>query len=118
MPAARRDALVPRLAKVALDFHATLNEPARLEDFARLALPMLIVQGGRTAAPTQRICERLAATVPGAKLEIVDGAGHMAPMTHRDAVNDLIVAHLDANAALTRRTSCKTCKEAIVTQSA
>jgi len=118
MPAAKRDALVPRLAKVALDFHATLNEPARLEDFARLAVPMLIVQGGRTAAPTRRICERLACAVPGAKLEIVDGAGHMAPMTHRDAVNDLIVAHLDANAVLPGRTSCKTRREPIATQSA
>ena len=27
----------------------------------------------------------------------IRGAGHMSPLTHRDEVNDLIVAHLDAN---------------------
>lgn len=104
VPAAKRDAFAARLAKVALDFHATLNEPARPEDFRMLALPTLIVQGSRSPLPTRRICELLARALPEARTKTIDGAGHMAPLTHRNEVNDLIVAHLDANRAMRRNT--------------
>jgi pimeloyl-ACP methyl ester carboxylesterase len=102
LPAAKRDTLAARLVKVALDFHATLNEPARLNDFRMLALPTLVLRGSRSPLPTRRICELLARALPEACMKTIDGAGHMAPLTHRDEVNDLIVAHLDANRALRR----------------
>jgi hypothetical protein len=35
--------------------------------------------------------------LPSAALATIDDAGHMAPMTHRDQVNSMIVEHLDAN---------------------
>jgi len=104
LPAAKRDALAPRLTKVALDFHATLSEPARPEDFRMLALQTLIVQGSRSPLPTRRICELLARALPEACMKTIDGAGHMAPLTHRDEVNDLVVAHLDANRVPRRST--------------
>ena len=96
MPVSKRDALVPRLAKIALDFHATINEPARIEEFSRLAMPLLLVRGSETALPTRRICELLSRALPAAALKIVAGAGHMAPLTHRDEVNSLIVAHIES----------------------
>lgn len=102
VPAANRGALAARLAKVALDFHATLNEPTRPDDFRMLALPTLILQGSCSPLPTRRICQLLARALPEARTQTIDGAGHMAPMTHRDEVNDLIVAHLEANRALHR----------------
>lgn len=102
VPAAKRGALAARLAKVALDFHATLNEPARPDDFRMLALPTLILQGSCSPLPTRRICQLLARALPEARTQTIDGAGHMAPMTHRNEVNDLIVAHLEANRALHR----------------
>jgi pimeloyl-ACP methyl ester carboxylesterase len=107
MPEARRAAFAPSLAKVALDFHATINEPASLADFACLALPALVVQGGKTALPTERICRLLAATLPEVGTATVPGAGHMLPITHRDAVNDLLAAHLEANAVQPRNQSWK-----------
>ena len=102
VPAAKRDALAARLVKVTLDFHATLNEPARPDDFRMLALPTLIVQGRRSPLPTRRICELLARALPEVRMKTIDGAGHMAPMTHRNEVNDLVVAHLEANRAARR----------------
>lgn len=118
LPAAKRDALVPRLGKVALDFHATLNEPARLGDMSAIGVPTLLMRGACTALPTRRICGHLARVLPHPVFETIPGAGHMLPLTHRDEVNDLIVAHLDSNAVLQRRTSWKACREAIATQSA
>jgi pimeloyl-ACP methyl ester carboxylesterase len=96
-PAAKRSAMASRLPKVALDFHATLNEPARAEDFRSMALPTLLVRGGRSPAPTRRICETLTGVLPDSQLAVIEGAGHMAPLTHRDQVNSLIAAHLDTN---------------------
>lgn len=103
MSEAKRRALAPRLAKVALDFHATLNEPARLAAFAQLALPTLILQGERSPAPTLRVCALLATVLPDAELNTVRGAGHLLPMTHADTVNDLVAAHIDAHAAAALR---------------
>lgn len=99
LPRAKRSALAPRLAKVSLDFHATLSEPARLADFAPLALPTLVLQGDRSPTPTRRVCQMLAGMLPDAELSTVRGAGHLLPMTHADTVNELVAAHIGARAA-------------------
>lgn len=91
----KRPGLAACLGKVALDFEATLNEPAMLCDFRALSLPTLLVQGTRTPRPTRRICELLANALPHVELALVEGAGHMAPLTHRDAVNALIERQLE-----------------------
>jgi pimeloyl-ACP methyl ester carboxylesterase len=94
VPEDKRVGIAARLAKVALDFHATLHEPASIEDFGSMALPTLVIQGSRSPLPTRRVCELLAGVLPDARLQIISGAGHMAPLTHREPVNDLIAAHL------------------------
>jgi len=98
MPADKRAALAARLVKVALDFQATIHEPSHLGEVERIAVPTLLLRGDRSPLPTQRICQRLARTMPNANSATIHGAGHMAPLTHRDQVNDLITAHLDAHA--------------------
>jgi pimeloyl-ACP methyl ester carboxylesterase len=97
VPPDRREGLAEQLPKIALDFQAIFSEPARLADFGALHVPTLVLQGARTAAPTRRICELLAATLPRARLHVVAGAGHMLPMTHRGEVEARIVAHLGAH---------------------
>jgi pimeloyl-ACP methyl ester carboxylesterase len=95
IPAAKREALAPQLRKVALDFHATLHEPATIDQFRMMAVPTLVLQGALTKLPTQRICERLFAALPEARMTTISGAGHMLPISHRTEVNDLIVAQLE-----------------------
>lgn len=97
MPAEKRAAFAPQLARIALDFDALLGDPAGLEDVRGLDLPTLIVQGGATRLPSRRICERLRETLPEARFEMVPGAGHMLPITHREPVNALIAAHIQRN---------------------
>jgi pimeloyl-ACP methyl ester carboxylesterase len=95
----KRIGMATSLAKVALDFHATINDASQLSDFETMAIPTLLMRGSCTALPTQRICNRLAGALPEASTRTIRGAGHMSPLTHRDEVNNLIVAHLDANRA-------------------
>ena len=96
MPAEKRAAFAPQLAKVALDFRAILSEPAELQDVRDIALPTLLLQGGCTTLPSRCVCKRLRDALP-VLFSVVRGAGHMLPITHRDAVNALIAEHVDAN---------------------
>jgi pimeloyl-ACP methyl ester carboxylesterase len=96
IPAQRRAGLAARLAKVALDFEATLNEPATLAQFRDMAIPTLVVQGTQSPCPTRSICGLLMQSLPDAESAAIEGAGHMAPVTHPDQVNDLIAARLNA----------------------
>jgi pimeloyl-ACP methyl ester carboxylesterase len=97
VPADKRYVMAARLPKVALDFHATLNEPTSLDDFRLMTLPTLLLHGTDSPSPTRRICELLARILPDAQLRTIGGAGHMAPVTHRDQVNALVRAQLDSN---------------------
>lgn len=103
MPPEKRAAFAPQLAKVVLDFHALLSEPAELEDVTEITAPTLLVQGGCTMLPSRCVCQRLRMALPDARFRVVRGAGHMLPLTHRDAVNALICAHLESNASHARR---------------
>jgi pimeloyl-ACP methyl ester carboxylesterase len=97
MPPEKRAAFAPQLAKVVLDFHALLSEPAEIEDVCDIAAPTLLIQGGCTTLPSRCVCARLRVALPDASFRVVQGAGHMAPLTHREMVNALIAEHLDAH---------------------
>ena len=121
MTAEKRAACAPQLAKVALEFHALFTEPAELEDVRGIALPTLILQGGCTKLPSRCVVSRLRGALPEADFKIVQGAGHMLPVTHRDEVNRHVAAHIDGNAIQTRRSTWKPCnpqEQANATQSA
>jgi len=95
MPAEKRAAFSTQLGSIVLDFQALLGEPSGLEDLRGLPLPTLLVQGGRTQLPSRSVCKRLHHAHPAWRFEVLNGAGHMLPVTHRDAVNDLIAEHLE-----------------------
>lgn len=99
----KRCAMAARLPKIALDFHATLNEPTRLDDFRLMTVPTLLLRGTSSPLPTRCICEMLARILPEAELKTIGGAGHMAPVTHRDQVNAMVVAQLDSNSGRASR---------------
>jgi len=99
IPAYKRYAMAARLPKIALEFHATLNEPTRLEDFRWISAPTLLLCGTTSPLPGRRVCDLLARILPRGSLRSIGGAGHMAPMTHRDQVDALVMAQLDSNSA-------------------
>jgi pimeloyl-ACP methyl ester carboxylesterase len=94
----KRAALAARTPKVALDFHITTAEDTPLSAYSHISAPALILRGEYAPAPTQRIAELLAHTIPASHLKTVPGAGHMAPLTHKEFVNDAIRRHLLQNA--------------------
>lgn len=96
LPAERRAALASYAPQVVLDFQAAVGDPARVRQLRLGAMPRTLVHGDRSPAAPLRITMRLAEAWPRAKVRMLAGAGHMGPVTHRDAFNDLVEEHLAA----------------------
>jgi len=90
-----QDAVARWMPKGPLDFTALIDEPAPARGYGRIACPTLIIRGEHAPAPTRLIAEMLPALLPGARLEIAAGAGHMGPITHAAQVSAQIVRHID-----------------------
>jgi pimeloyl-ACP methyl ester carboxylesterase len=105
LPEEKRRGMAPALGKVALDFWSALNDPARLGDLADLDVPTLVIRGGTSPLPVRRIAWHLGRTLPRVRLETIERAGHMAPLTHAAGVNALLAAHLERHAIRAPRSS-------------
>ena len=89
-----QDALTRWAPKAPLDFRALLDERTPASAYTGLHVPALIMRGQHAPIPTRAIAERLPMLLPEARLAIVEGAGHMGPLTHADKVNAAIVRHI------------------------
>jgi len=98
-----RSRLAPLARKVTLDFAALFNETTRRAACRTMMAQTLVLRGTRSPAPARRIAEIVAGYVPEAVLREIEGAGHMLPLTHAEAVNARIVAHIASAAAAAPR---------------
>lgn len=99
-PRKLKDNIIDTVDKVALEFLAVrwLSAPP-LDVYAVLDVPTLLIHGSKTRRPALAVTQVLAELLPDARIEIVQGAGHMSPLTHTDAVNRLVLAHIEECAA-------------------
>ena len=89
-------ALVRWVPKAPLDFRALIEEPAPVTAYMGLRMPVLVLRGEHAPRPTRKVADALADILPRAELAVVDGAGHMGPLTHGLIVSELIAAHIRA----------------------
>ena len=61
-----------------------------------IACPTLVLCGREDALTPVAIHEEMAAAIPGARLVVVDGSGHLSPLEQPDAVTAALSAWLDA----------------------
>jgi pimeloyl-ACP methyl ester carboxylesterase len=94
-----QDAIVRWLPKAVLEFGALFNEPTHWRALGTFRSPVLIVRGEYAPAPTRLIADMLLPIFPDARHAVLAAAGHMGPVTHPDAVNALIVSHIDETIA-------------------
>lgn len=73
-----------------------LDPPAN-ERLGDLGLALLVVVGDLDEIETQAHCRYLASAVPGARLEVFEGAAHMVNLEQPDRFNRLLRAFLDAH---------------------
>jgi pimeloyl-ACP methyl ester carboxylesterase len=89
-------ALICWVPKAPLDFRALIEEPTPVAAYADLRMPVLIMRGEHATKTTHTIAEMLPTVLPETDLVVVDGAGHMGPLTHGTVVSELIAAHIGA----------------------
>ena len=82
---------------VASALTAVHASPNQLQECAQLPIRTLLVCGSRTNRVHARLTALLATTIPDARLEIVDGAGHMSSLTHPEMIARLIVDHVGSS---------------------
>ena len=88
-----------RVAWVIREGAKTLSEDRTPASAYRgIDVPVLLLTGERSPVAARRVVERLAEAIPGARVEVVGGAGHMGPLTHAGAVNEAVVRAIDAGA--------------------
>jgi len=83
-------------AAVAAALHALAGRPDRRPDLPAVQVPTLVVVGEHDAPTPPAAARDLAAAIPGARLAVVPGAGHMSPMEDPAAVAALVRGHLEA----------------------
>lgn len=94
MPPARKPAVAASVRNIRRWGHALTREPAKLQAFAALDMPVLYMTGQRSTQSALGVARLLAPVLPRAELESLEGLGHMGPVTHPDRVNATIAAFL------------------------
>jgi lipase len=58
----------------------------------------MLMRGTASPPPMLELVDALHALMPGNSRVIVEGASHLLPLTHADAITDAILSHLHADA--------------------
>jgi lipase len=77
-----------------------MTDPMRLESLRGITVPTLVLRGTASPRPTRRIATLIAQVLPSARLQTIEGAGHMLPLTHHQTVNAAIAEHLSRTTAV------------------
>jgi pimeloyl-ACP methyl ester carboxylesterase len=92
-----QDGVVRYIPKACLDFQAAIEERTPLTAYRRLRVPLLLMLGEHATRATDVLGRKLAMAMNPGAIRIVQGAGHMGPITHRDAVVRMIVQSIEAS---------------------
>ena len=90
MPEPRRATLATAVRAVKPEWHSAFNEPTPLEAFGAIDVPALVLTGSASTAAARGVARLVAGVLPRVRVEEIEGAGHMAPVTHPHEVNALI----------------------------
>lgn len=99
LPGEQQERLVSLSSKVAAEFGALIAAGPATRELGDLHLPTRLLCGTETRQSARRVSELLAEILPTVDYRRLQGFSHMAPVTHADDVNPLIVEHIVANAS-------------------
>jgi pimeloyl-ACP methyl ester carboxylesterase len=91
MEARSREAVRASIAKLPVEW-PTAFEPygATVEALSGFVMPIQLIGGSRTTPAARGVIDVLRGLWPRAAYAEIEGAGHMAPVTHADTVNEII----------------------------
>lgn len=86
-PAQRRQPIADSVVNVRRWAHALFTEPASLDAFRRIDVPVLYMVGKRSTASAHGVADILIPALPKVRAVAFEDLGHMGPITHPDVVN-------------------------------
>jgi pimeloyl-ACP methyl ester carboxylesterase len=95
-PAGRQEPIRESIANIRRWGYALITEPATLDDFRSLDVPVLLMSGARSQPSAHAVVRLLHSALPRVTVVRFEELGHMGPVTHPGAVNDAIDAFLRA----------------------
>lgn len=99
LPETTRQAIKKKTSNQLRVYGAQASNPTRLSNIRRLACPTLVIHGQASQEPERMVCELIGANAPLGRSVEVPEAGHMAPLTHAQAVAGLLRAHIGLRGA-------------------
>ena len=90
----RRAAVAQAMVDVRNEWSAIFAEATPLPVYSSLDVPTLYLVGSQSPASAREVARLLTKTLPDVTTVELEGAGHMAPVTHPDIVNAVIEAHI------------------------
>jgi pimeloyl-ACP methyl ester carboxylesterase len=94
MPRPRRVMVAQAMVGVRSQWSALFAEATPLPAYSLLDLPTLYLVGSQSPAPARSVARLLTQALPDVTMAELEGAGHMAPVTHPGMVNEAIEAHI------------------------
>jgi pimeloyl-ACP methyl ester carboxylesterase len=91
MPAPAREAFASVGRKVFYEVRSLVEDRTPAKAYAKVACPTLLMTSSGTPVAAQRVIAQLHAAIAGSRVATIEGAGHMAPITHADRVNEQLV---------------------------
>jgi pimeloyl-ACP methyl ester carboxylesterase len=89
-PESRRAALVSAVRAMRPEWNSAFSEPTPLEALRAIDVPTLLLTGTASTAAARAVARLVAGVLPRVRVQEIEGAGHMAPVTHPQRVNPLI----------------------------
>ena len=100
MPVVRRGPVAESMRPIRQWTEAIFAESWPAAGLARMAMPVLLLGGDQSPASARDLLPILASRLPQATVQVLPGLGHMAPVTHPERVNPLIVDFLQRQTML------------------
>jgi pimeloyl-ACP methyl ester carboxylesterase len=94
-PAPRRQPIADSVVNVRRWAHALFTEPARIDEFRRIDVPILYMTGKRSTTSAHGVAQILIPALPKVHVVEFEGLGHMGPITHSEVVNAEIKSFLE-----------------------
>ncbi len=97
-PPELRERIVQTMPKIAQEWRMVFDVADPYDHLAASGLPILLVRGAETVHPARCVVELLRDRFPAHAFAEIEGAGHLAPLTHPEPVNTAIDAFLARHA--------------------
>jgi pimeloyl-ACP methyl ester carboxylesterase len=72
-----------------------MDDKTSAREYAAFPFPVRLVTGALSPLPARRVAERLHEAIGGPRVTVIDDAGHLAPITHPEAVNRVLLEALE-----------------------